>query len=322
MSKQAVVYTYNNAFYGNGVDIKNEFLKETLLSLATSLIPYIGDGTDLFSSIYGRDIFTDESLSAFERGLGFLCLGELRRVDDVIDAAKIAKKLPNGVKYLDVAASLTTRYGDELVTLLSKCDSKTVDLVLEMSQKHGDSFVKIFLKYSDEGVELLTSKHGREAIDVITRLGDDGVKALKFNDELLSKYSKLDDIEKFAAETASLAKELNCKGFTTSNYLKVMKKSFGWKTSKKLGDTLQAHHIFPSKFFGENGEYADLLKNAGINYCDPRLISWYDKSTHLSNVAKYNSDILQVITDADNDIVKLIDGIREVARKYGFEPKF
>jgi len=36
---------------------------------------------------------------------------------------------------------------------------------------------------------------------------------------------------------------------------------------------------------------------------------------------KYSA-LLQTITILDNDIVKLIDGMREVARKYGFEPKF
>jgi len=114
------------------------------------------------------------------------------------------------------------------------------------------------LKYSGEGVELLASKHGREAIDVIAKLGEDGIKGLKFNDELLSKYSKLDDIEKFAAETSTLAKEL----------------------------------------------------------------VWYDKSTHLSNALKYNDDIYEVIERYKDNLPELIKGIREVARRYGFEPKF
>lgn len=150
------------------------------------------------------------------------------------------------------------------------------------------------------------------------------IKGLKFNDELLSKYSKLDDIEKFAAETSMLAKELKCRNgkFTYGNYLDVMKKSFGWTRNKQFGESLQAHHIFPSAYFGEGKLYESLLTDVGISYCDPRLISWYDTATHSANIHKYNADILEAIEKASGDVTKLIDNVREVARKYGFEPKF
>lgn len=323
MGKQAAVYTYNNAFYGNKTDIKNNFLKETFLSLAMSLIPFgIGDGVDLMSSIYGRDIFTDQALSSFERGLGFLCMGEVKKLDSIIDTSKLAAKLPKGLKYIDQASSLATKYGDDFIAVLNKYDSKKANQVLELYQKYGDSFIEILLKYSDDGVDLLVKNHGREAIDLIGKLGDDGIKAIKYNDNLFSKYSKLDNIEDFAVETESLSKKFGLKSITSNNYLTAMKKSFGWEATKKLGDSVQAHHLFPEKYFGKGKQFENLLKNNGINYCDPRLISWYDKTTHLSNINKYNDDIFQAARRADDDIKKLIDEVREVARKYGFEPKF
>lgn len=335
MSQKAAVYTYNDVFYNNKTDIKNTYLKEIMTSLSVSLTPVFGDAYDLLCSLYGRDIFTDDSLSKFEKGLGFICLGKIAKLDNITDASKLAKYLPKGIKHVDTAVTFASKYGDEFISVLNKFDGNKADEVLKLCDKFGDSFVTILLKYSDEGVDLLVSKHGREAIDLIGKLGKEGIEGLKYNDELLGTLTKLDDLEnlsdaekiakleKFSKESETLAETLKCKtGFTEGNYLAAMKKSFGFSSSKKLGDAVQAHHLFPVEFFGKGKPYEKLLTEVGIDFCDPRLIVWWDKSTHAKNIVNYSKDITAAISKSGNDVTKLINNVREVAKKYGFEVKF
>ena len=75
---------------GNDKDLYTGAWKDIRNSLIVDFMPYAGDGKGLIEAVRGKDLINDDELSILERGLGLICLSEIKSVSK---AFKLVGKL-------------------------------------------------------------------------------------------------------------------------------------------------------------------------------------------------------------------------------------
>jgi predicted Fe-Mo cluster-binding NifX family protein len=257
--------------------------------------------------------------------------------DAVVAITKYGDDAVEIVKYLDDAGlNYVKQYGDEFVEMYRKY----MDNYMALVKQYGDDFVRhTVTNYGDEALSAVArfgpdalqqiNRHGKEAADFICKFGQDALNAFNQADNLLSSYSKLNNIPQFSQESSQLFNALfqGGNGFSSSNYLTALRRAYGFAddgiiNGVRISESFEAHHCFPQAIFGNDAPFEYVFKDVGININDPRLLIWWDEASHGLNANAYNKEITDFIADNGDDIQGIINKVMEMMSRYGFNVRF
>ena len=175
-------------------------LEGKITALGVDFLPLIGDGKGIIEAFTGEDVITKEKLVWWERGLGLICLTELRGIrkgakysNEVIEAGTTLIKGIDETKNLDEVAhidDLVKRLGvdvDNVDELIEESKNLDIENTSELAGKTSKKLSKR-LKYMGS----TPSKSSQVGKEVIKRMAKEG-KVRKLDDDSL-QFLASDDI--------------------------------------------------------------------------------------------------------------------------------